>query len=228
MRILLQYPLMQTDFIFYLSCFGISFLLGIPIGPVNLEVFNDALNKHYAAAVSVAIGAAVGDGIWALLAFFGISPFTSSPRLEAVFFLFTAILTFILGVVALKNSNVIEKTEEQLVKKIKRKHWALLKGFMMVIINPLGIVSWMICLQLLRKNGIFIPMEPNYEIIFFVVVSSGVLSYFLLVVLITNKMKAIFTTERTGKITKILGYILFVFSFYFLFHVIKIFFFNMH
>ncbi|MGE5342363.1 MAG: LysE family translocator [Candidatus Omnitrophota bacterium] len=213
---------MSLTIIFYFLCYCISFLLGIPIGPVNLEIFGDAVNKQYASAISVAIGAAVGDGTWALLAFFGISPFASSPRMEAAFFLFTAIITFILGMISLNDATFIEKKEVCLVSKIKRKRWALLKGLMMVLINPLGIVSWMVCLQFLRKNGIFIPMELRYEIIFFVVVVAGVTSYFLLVVFITNRMKKIFNPERVSKITKFLGYLLLLFSLYFLYNAIKV------
>jgi threonine/homoserine/homoserine lactone efflux protein len=219
---------MLSIIIFYFACFWISFALGIPIGPVNLEIFHDAVQKQYSTAISVAIGAAFGDATWALLAFFGISPFTSSPNLEAAFFLFTAIITCTLGIIAIKDSRFIEKKEENLVTRIKRKRWALLKGLMMVLINPLGIVSWMICLQFLRKNQIFIPMETRYEIIFFIVVTMGAASYFLLLVLITNKMKEIFNAKRAGKITKYLGYLLLLFSTYFLFYAIKTFFFNSH
>lgn len=217
---------MSSIILFYVACFWISFILGIPIGPVNLEVFHDAVHKRYGAAISVAVGAAFGDGIWAILAFFGISPFTASPNMESAFFLFTSIITFGLGLVALKDSRFVEKTEEHLVTKIKRKRWALLKGLMMVLVNPLGIVSWMIGLQFLRKNEVFIPMELRYEILFFIVVALGVLSYFLLVVFITNKMKRIFNRERACKITRYLGYLLLIFSMYFLFYAVKTYFFN--
>jgi len=202
--------------------------LGIPIGPVNLEVFHNAVMKHYAQAISVAVGAAFGDAVWAMLAFYGISPFASHPHMEAAFFLFTAIITCGLGIAALRNSHFIEKKEEHLMTKIKSKRWSLVKGFAMVIINPLGIVSWLICLQFLRKNGIFIPFESKYKGIFFFVVAAGVLFYFLLIVFITNRMKKIFDSKRTIKITKSLGYILIAFSLYFLVYALKAFFFNHH
>jgi threonine/homoserine/homoserine lactone efflux protein len=219
----------MTEIIFfYIACYFISFFLCIPIGPVNLEVFHTSLKKHFPQAISIAIGGALGDSVWATCAFFGISPFANSPNMEAAFFLFTAIITAGLGIVALKDSRFVEKTEECFAAKVKRKRkrWALLKGFSLVLVNPLGIVSWMICLQFLRKNKIFIPMELNYEIIFFIVVTVGAASYFLLIVLITNKMKNIFNPQRTRKITRGLGYLLLTFSAYFLFYAIKAFFFN--
>lgn len=217
---------MTEIILFYAACFWVSFLLGIPIGPVNLEIFHNAVQKHFIHAVMVAIGASLGDAIWATSAFFGISPFAKYPKLEPFFFLFTAAITFGLGLAALKNSRFIEKKEEKLVTKIKRKRWSLLKGLTMVLVNPLGIISWMICLQFLRKNKIFIPLELRYEILFFVVVTAGAAAYFFLVVFITNKMKKIFNHERTGKITKILGYLLLAFSVYFLVYAVKAFFFN--
>jgi threonine/homoserine/homoserine lactone efflux protein len=219
---------MAEIILFYISCYWVSFLLGIPIGPVNLEIFHNAVQKHFIHAVMIAIGAAFGDAIWAMCAFFGISPFVKYPKLEPFFFLFTAAITFGLGLVALKNSRFIEKKEEKLVSKIKRKRWSLLKGLTMVLVNPLGVISWMICLQFLRKNKIFIPLELRFEVLFFVVVTAGAASYFFLVVFITNKMKKIFNHKLTGKVTKLVGYLLFVFSIYFLFYAVKAFFFNNH
>jgi len=213
--------------LFYLLTFFLSILLCIPIGPVNLEIFHTALKRNFAHAVAIAVGAAAGDAVWATTAFFGISPFASSHYMEATFFLFTALITAVLGLVALKNAKFIERKEEKLVTRIKtRKRWYALKGLSMVLVNPLGILSWMICLQFLRKNNIFIPMQLRYEIIFFIVVSLGALTYFLLIIFITHKMKAFFNPARTCKVVKCLGYILLAFSFYFLYYAVKAFFFN--
>jgi len=217
---------MSSIFFFYTSVFFISFFICIPIGPLNLEVLHTAIKKHYPQAVSIAIGGAVADAIWATLAFFGISPFSHSPNMEAAFFVFTALITAGLGIAALKDSRFIEKKEEELVSKIKRKRWALLKGLTLVMVNPLPIVTWMICLQFLRKNGIFIPLRLNFEIFFFLTVTAGVASYFLLIIFITNRMQKIFNPERTRKISKFLGYLLLAFSVYFLYYAAKAFFFN--
>jgi len=217
---------MSSIIFFYISCFWISFLLGIPIGPVNLEIFHTALKKHHAQAISIAIGAALGDAVWATCAFFGISPFSSSRTLESIFLFFTAVITFILGIIALKNSKFLAHQREVVFKKIMRKRWALLKGLSLVLVNPLGVISWMIGLQFLKKNRIFIPMELRYEIIFYVVVTLGAASYFLLVVFITNKMKNVFNPQRTRRITRVLGYVLLTFSVYFLYIAVKTYFFN--
>jgi threonine/homoserine/homoserine lactone efflux protein len=222
-----MYSITQITF-FYLSSFWIGFLLCIPIGPVNLEIFHTAIKKQYPQAIAVAIGGALGDAVWALVAFFGVSPFTKSQYLEAAFLLATATVTFILGIFALKDSRFIEKKEEEMVRKIRRKRWAFLKGLTMVLINPLGIISWMICLQFLRRLHIYIPLQLRHEVLFFIVVTAGAASYFLLIVFITNKMKHIFNTQRTYKITKGLGFILIGLSIYFLYNAATAFFFNTH
>lgn len=222
---------MTSILLFYTAVYFIAIILCIPIGPVNLEIFHTALKKQHVHAVAIAVGAAGGDAFWAMLAFFGISPFASSRYLEAAFFLFTAIITGVLGLLALKDSKIkfVEKKEERITQIIrKRKRWSLLKGLGMVLLNPLGIVSWMICLQFLRKNNIFIPMKINYEIAFFLVVVAGASTYFLLIIFITHKMKRFFNPERTGKIVRGLGYVLLAFSVYFIFYTIKAFFFNNH
>ncbi len=208
---------MLSIIFFYVCTFFIGFLLCIPIGPVNLEIFHNALRKRYTQAIAISIGAAMGDSIWALSAFFGISPFRNEDmNLKWIFFLVTAIITFILGVVALKDAKFIEKKGEQITTKLaKKKRWAFLKGLFMVLINPLGIVSWMISLKFLESFNINIPLRLNYEILFVIVVILGATSYFFLVIFITNKMKKIFNNERTIKISKYLGYILIGFSLYF-------------
>lgn len=219
---------MSSIIVFYIACYWISFFLCIPLGPVNLEVLHTALKKHYPQAVAVAIGGALGDAFWATGAFFGVSPFINSPNLEGIFLLVTAAITLVLGIVAIKDSKFIEKKEEDVVNRIRRKRWAFLKGLTMVLVNPLGIVSWMIFLQFLRKVDVYIPMQLKYEIIFFLVVMAGAASYFFLVIFITNKMKNILNPGRTRKITKCLGILLIGLSAYFLYNAVKVLFFNSH
>ena len=212
--------------LFYVASFFISFLLCIPIGPVNLEILHTALKKHHIQAVSIAAGASIGDAVWATCAFFGISPFMSSRYMEASFFLFTTVITAVLGFIALKDARFIEKKEEELVTKIRRKRWAVLKGLTMVLVNPLGIVSWMVSLSFLRRVKVYIPMELRYEVLFFIVVTAGALTYFSLIVFIARRMQSFFSPVRTRKIIRFLGFLLLGFSVYFFYHSIELFFFN--
>ena len=217
---------MLSIILFYFISFWISFALCIPLGPVNLEIFRTALRKHYPQAVAVALGAACGDGIWAMIAFFGVSPFMSSPRMEILFLAVTGVITMGLGIYTLMDSRFIEKKEEKVVLKIRLKRWAFLKGLTLVLVNPLGIASWMICLQFLRKLGLYIPMTFNYEALFYITVAAGAASYCLLIVFITNKMKHIFNPERSHKITRYMGYLLIGLSIYFIYNAALIFFSN--
>jgi threonine/homoserine/homoserine lactone efflux protein len=225
-------PMWLTYLLFYLGCFFISFFLCVPIGPVNLEVFQNAVKKHYGPALSLALGAAVGDAIWATAAFFGITPFLRNGynfNLEGVFLLVTAAITFILGIVTLKDARFldrIEKKEEALAAKIRRKRWAFLQGLGMVLINPLGIASWMIALSFLKKLRIYIPLTLNYELFFMVVVIFGAFAYFMLIIFITNRMKSLCAPHNTRKVIKVLGYVLIAFSLYFLFFGVKALFFT--
>jgi threonine/homoserine/homoserine lactone efflux protein len=216
---------------FYVGCFFTSFFLCVPIGPVNLEVFQSAIKKQHAHALSIALGAALGDAIWAMAAFFGISPFLKNGYnilIEGIFLLITAVITFFLGLFSLKDARLfekIEKREEARVENIRRKRWSFAKGLAMVMINPLGIASWMIALSFMKKLRIYIPLSLTYEVIFLIIVLAGAFSYFTLIVFITNKMKSLFSPERTCTIIKILGYVLIIFSLYFMFFAVKTLFF---
>lgn len=212
--------------LFYVFAFIGGFLLCIPIGPVNLEVFHTALKKQHIQALFIAIGAGIGDGIWAMLALIGVSPFLKHVIMQGIFLTVTAVITLVLGILALKDAKYIEKKEENLVRSISRKRWALLKGLTLVLINPLGIISWMIIIQFLFKFNISIPFQFNYEILFFLTVVLGALCYFSLIIFITHKMKSIFNPERTGKVSRALGYLLIAFSVYFFYTAAQSLFFN--
>jgi threonine/homoserine/homoserine lactone efflux protein len=199
----------------------------------DLNTFLFGLFFH-AQALSVALGASMGDATWAMAAFFGISPFLKNGYnilIEGIFLLITSVITFILGLLSLKDARLlekIEKKEEALAQKLKRKRWAFVKGFTLVMINPLGIASWMIALSFMKKLKIYIPLTLTYEFFFLVTVLAGAFAYFTLIVFITNKMKSLFSPERTGKIIKVLGYILILFSLYFMFFAVKTLFFYQH
>lgn len=223
-----------TYLLFYVGCFFISFFLCIPIGPVNLQVFQRAVKKEYAQALSLALGAALGDSVWAMAAFFGITPFLKNGynlSLEGIFLLVTAVVTFILGLLALKDARFlerieqIEKKEEAFAARIQRKRWAFLQGLMMVLVNPLGIASWVIALSFLKKLRIYIPLTLNYEILFMVVVLLGAFSYLLLIMFITQRVKSLCLPHNTRRVIRILGFVLIGFSLYFLYFAVKALFF---
>jgi len=220
---------MLTSLLFYVGCFFTGFFLCIPIGPVNLEVFQSAIKKRHAHALSIALGASLGDAIWALAAFFGITPFLKNGYnicIEGIFLFVTAAITFILGLLSLKDARIlekIEKREEALAEKIKRKRWAFVKGLTMVLINPLGIASWMIALSFMKKLKIYIPLTLTYEFFFMIAVVLGAFAYFIMIIFITHKMKSLFSPQRIQRIIRILGFILIAFSLYFLFFAIKAF-----
>jgi threonine/homoserine/homoserine lactone efflux protein len=214
---------MHNAFYFYFLSFFISFGLSIPVGPVNIEILKNALKKNYSHASSVAVGAALGNATWALVAFLGMSPFISSRYLEASLLLITGLITIYLSIGIFRKQDIIESPDE-IIKSIKRKRWYFLKGYSLIIINPLGILSWMIILSFLRKMKIFIPAQLNYEIIFFFIVSIGAASYFLLVIFITNKMKQVFNPKRSDIIIHYLGYVLVLLGIYFIGYSLKLFF----
>lgn len=221
---------MVAIILFYLAVFLTSFVFCIMPGPVALEVIHHALKKQNKHALAIGAGAVVVDALWAMVAFFGITPFLKNGQgnqLEGFFLLAAAFITLTVGALALRNSGFVqkvEKKEEEIVQKVvkrKRKRWSFLKGFTMMMVNPLGIGAWVITLSFLKKVEIYIPLTLTYEILFMFFVMAGAFSYMLLIVSVTNRVQALFTPEKTAKIIKILGYTLIAFSVYFLFFSIR-------
>lgn len=222
----------MTIALFYLVAYGMGFALCIMPGPVAIEVFHHALKKQNKHALAIGLGAGVGDGVWALVAFYGITPFLKNGtdngnQMEGIFLLAAAIITFIIGMLGLKDAKIferVEKKEEQLAEKVKRKRFSFLKGLMMVMVNPLGIGSWMIVLSFFKKVNIYIPLDQSYVFFFFWAVVLGAFTYSGVMVLITRRIEPLFTKEKTAQITRALSYLLIAFSVYFLFYAINAFF----
>lgn len=220
--------------LFYLIAYGMGFALCVMPGPVAIEVFQHTLKKQNKHALSIGLGAGIGDGIWALVAFYGITPFLKNGQgnyLEAIFLLSAAVITFIIGILAIKDARVfkkLEKKEEAIAEKVKskpkRKRWSLLKGLTLVLVNPLGIGSWMIVLSFLKKVQVYIPLTIGHEIFFFIAVVLGAFTYSCVMIVVTKKIKSLFDHEKTAKIIKFLGYLLIAFGCYFLFHSFRVFF----
>jgi threonine/homoserine/homoserine lactone efflux protein len=227
---------MLSIILFYLAAFLTGFALCIMPGPVAIEVFHNAVKKQNIHALSVGFGAAVGDALWAMIAFFGITPFLANGQanhIEGIFLLVAAVVTLIIGLLAIKDAGLImklEQKEEALIQRLeqkqKRKRWSILKGFTMVLVNPLGIGSWIIVLSFLKKLKIYIPLHLSYEIFFILAVMAGAFSYSVAMVLITKRIKSVFEPEKTARIIRVLGYLLIVFSLYFLFYAVRAFFFK--
>jgi len=135
--------------LFYLFTYVTAFAFCIMPGPIAIEIFHHALKKQNVHALSIGAGAAVGDAMWAMVSFYGITPFLkngSTGYLEGIFLLAASIITFIIGFLALKNGGFaarIEHKEEEMARKVKgkRKRWSFLKGLTLVMVNPL-VKNW--------------------------------------------------------------------------------------
>lgn len=223
----------MNSLLFYATAYLIGFALCIIPGPVAIEVFHHAIKKQNVHALSIGFGAAVGDAVWAMVVFYGITPFLKNGQgntLEGIFLLAAAVVTFVIGYVALKDARILKKVLHpeadiaRLVKR-KRKRWSVLKGLTMVLVNPLCVGTWVIVLSFLKKAKVYIPHDLSYIIFFVGAVMLGAFSYTILMVVITNRFKPLFDPGKTAKIIKVLGYVLILFAFYFLFYSIRALFF---
>ena len=229
----LKYVLMSKILLFYVVAYVIGFVLCLVPGPVAIEVFHHAVKRQSVHALSIGFGAAMGDAWWAMVVFYGLTPFLKNGHgnsLEGIFLLVAAVVTFIIGYFALKDARFVKKVlhkEEGIVRMVKqkRKRWSVLKGLTMVLVNPLCIGTWVIVLSFLRKAKIYIPLDLNYIVFFALAVMLGAFSYSVLVVAITNRFKPLFSPDRTLKFIKVLGYVLILFAFYFLFYAVRALFF---
>lgn len=114
--------------------------LAAPIGPVTIEMISRGLEKGFWAAFQIRLGAAVGNLLWLLLAFFGLSYLVIYPLLIKCISLIGALYLIIIGVKHFKKK-AANTTVDKIISNLGRN--GLLVGFIISLVNPIGIIFWL-------------------------------------------------------------------------------------
>ncbi|MCL6588783.1 MAG: LysE family translocator [Firmicutes bacterium] len=120
--------------------FGI--LLQLAIGPVSVFIFNLACKNGFCHAVLGVIAATLVDGLYFLLASFGVSPFLERKNAQKVFKIFGAITLMLFG------ANIIVKVLELRILPqfgpiaANQYQSAFIQGIVITASNPLTILFW--------------------------------------------------------------------------------------
>lgn len=120
-------------------------LLGItlsaPIGPVSLEMIKRGLDKGFLGAFVVRLGAAIGNTLCLIAAYFGIGLIAKSSNTMALFCLAGSLVLIYLGVKSLIDKRTFHLQSQHPTNASILN--GLLTGFVLSIANPIGIVFWL-------------------------------------------------------------------------------------
>jgi threonine/homoserine/homoserine lactone efflux protein len=126
--------------------------LAAPIGPVSIEMIKRGLSKGFLSAFVVRLGGAMGNSLCLIAAYFGASLFMNSDTKMGICSLIGALVLGYLGVKSILdkrthqyNSPVAPTNNANNTINQKEYNLAngLLTGFILSIVNPIGIVFWL-------------------------------------------------------------------------------------
>jgi threonine/homoserine/homoserine lactone efflux protein len=121
---------------------SLGFFGSIPVaGPASILVLKNALEKGNRQGIDIAIGAAVGEGIYAFVAFWGLTAVLMEfPALVSVFRIVGAILVIALGLYLVFRRTTPEQVQAAKLADRQGRRW--LRGFASAVLNPTLIVTW--------------------------------------------------------------------------------------
>ena len=201
----------------------IGFFTAIPIGATQVEIAKRSMSGYIKEAFMVVAGSAASDLMYGFIAMFGIAPFLKDEKVEAFFWFIGGIILIVLGIFTLiySDKNSYNNTEKTM---LFRSHTSLFIGFSLAVTNPPIIFWWLFCFEFIKSIGIVPTFESAYTVIFLLSAGMGIASYLVGLALFLKKVGKKISHKTECKINRIMGILLILFSFYFLFKSAEVYF----
>ena len=148
-----------------LAGFVCGFVVSIPVGPVNLSVVNKALQKGFARAFLLGLGAATAESVYAMVLLAGHTTILDLPAVRDALWVFSVVVIVIVGIRSLLfKEEKVESRDVAVAAKINER-WhhprAFMLGFVLTISNLLLIVLWATLAALLFAREWVRPELPS-------------------------------------------------------------------
>jgi len=160
---------------------GLGFFGSIPVaGPASILVLKNALEKGNRQGIDIAVGAAVGEGIYAFFAFWGLTAvLLQFPALISVSRILGAVLVIALGIYLVFRRTNPEARQAAMLADRQGRRW--LRGFASAVLNPTLLITWTTIVTGLHAASALDP-NPWEAIPFGVGVALGILAWFAFLV----------------------------------------------
>lgn len=193
-------------------------LTGVPIGPANVAVIDAAYRHTLRRAISVGLGAACADGLYAALGVLGVTPVLRSyPSVPPILYAVSGVVLLVYGFLTAR-SQPVTPAQNEVAKESETSNemWSgFIVGIALIILNPAAIVTWVVIM------GSIIPDTTHVEGIFCAVgVLCGSFGWFALVAFLTQKGKSVLG-DKAAWIPRVVGVALMVYAVYLLAKAVK-------
>lgn len=195
-------------------------LTGVPIGPVNVAVIDAAYRHTMRRAISVGLGGALADGLYAALGVLGVTPILRTyPAVPPILYAVSGLVLLVYGYLTARSQPVAPASTEPAASEsvhMRKEMWSGFRvGVALIILNPAAIVTWVVIM------GSIIPDGTLVEGLFCAIgVMIGSFAWFALVAYLTQKGRQVLG-EKAAWIPRVVGFALMIYALYLISRAIK-------
>jgi threonine/homoserine/homoserine lactone efflux protein len=185
--------------------FAFGYLGSMPVaGPISVLVLHLGLAHDPRHALHVAVGGAVAEGLYALVAFWGLSTVLAAyPVILPASRLVGALLLLALGLVmVLRRVRGASPAEPPRPGRGRKRSLAL--GFLVTALNPTLIVTWSAAVGALHATGL-VDMERKAALPFAGSVAVGIIAWFLTLLWLVAKWRTRMSLAAMTRFMKLMG-----------------------
>ena len=199
---------------FVVLVYIMGFMTAIPVGATQVEIAKRSLEGYLLPAFMVVLGSVSSDVIYGAIAIFGIASFLQNPTVMLYFWLISAILLLVLGVLTIRDSR--RPTSARLgVTLLRGKRLSYITGFCLAATNPMMIVWWLFGLHVVKDLHLVDVSTWSVSMTFLLVGGLGLGSYLSLLMLSLHKTKQFISAKLQERIRFCLGFGLLALAGYF-------------
>lgn len=192
--------------------FVIGFLTCVPIGPINVAVLSKGLRESFAHGISLAIGAALMDFVYASAAMFGFFAIFQSPDVSIIFQLLGFILLVYFGVKNIRSKPVPVNNNVRLPLK-RELHSSFWVGVFLYLSNPTFLAYWITAAGVIQAYKLVIAQWID-NLFFAVGVGVGAATWFYVLLKFFHRRTLSIKPETLHRMTVLAGYLLLAFAGY--------------
>ncbi|MBN1940227.1 MAG: LysE family transporter [Candidatus Aminicenantes bacterium] len=201
------------------AVFLATVLVGLPVGPVQMEIWRHSLVGNRRRAAAFLAGAVAGDVGLGLISTAGLNPWSRLGRAGGVAHIVFAILLVVLGMRSIRcPSGQGEISPADGLSR--RRRWAALQGWALITFNPLGIATWALILTAIARLGARLPSGIGGYAVFVLAVIAGTSAYPVLIILFAPRLVGRLAPFVQTIVPRLFGAGILVFGLYFLYRAV--------
>lgn len=187
-----------------LAGFAFGYLGSVPVaGPISILVLHLGLAHDPRHALHVAVGGALAESLYALVAFWGLSTVLASyPVILPASRLVCALILLALGLVmALRR---VQGAPAPRATPSRGRKRSLALGFLVTAVNPTLIVTWSAAVAALHASGLVV-MDQKAALPFAGAAALGIIAWFLTLLGLVARWRTRLSLVTMSRFMKIMG-----------------------